>query len=96
MATRRIKLVQNPRTSKQVGYGVWIPATAVKFNRDGSASIARSSRRRNIAAGFYEEETGIFHPIRASYDYSGTRGGDRPPKRTKRKKAKSKVKRRRR
>lgn len=29
-------------------------------------------KRRNIAAGFYDED-GYFHPIRASYDYSPSR-----------------------
>lgn len=38
------------------------------------------SGRRNITAGFYDEE-GIFHPIRASADYDPGRGGDRPKKR---------------
>lgn len=41
--------------------------------------------RRNIAAGFHDDE-GIFHPIRASYDYDPSRGGDRPRKGKPRKK----------
>lgn len=32
-------------------------------------------KTRNIKAGFYDEE-GIFHPIRASSDYSPSRAGD--------------------
>lgn len=41
-------------------------------------------RRRNVAAGFYDEE-GIFHPLRASYDYDAKRAGERSkPKRRKR------------
>lgn len=36
------------------------------------ANPARKRRRRNVAAGFYDED-GIFHPIRASYDYSESR-----------------------
>jgi hypothetical protein len=43
--------------------------------------------RNNVAAGFVDEE-GIFHPIRASYDYDRGRGGD-----AKRKAAKGKKKR---
>lgn len=31
---------------------------------------------RNIAAGFHDEE-GIFHPIRASFDYDPSRAGER-------------------
>jgi hypothetical protein len=37
-------------------------------------------RRRNIAAGFYDED-GYFHPIRASYDYSAKRAGETPKRR---------------
>lgn len=38
--------------------------------------------KRNIAAGFYDED-GIFHPIRASFDYDRSRAGDKPKKRAK-------------
>lgn len=47
--------------------------------------------RRNITAGFYDED-GIFHPIRASRDYDSARAGDRP----RATKSKSKTKRRKR
>lgn len=47
------------------------------------------AKRKNIAAGFHDEE-GIFHPIRASFDYSPSRGGDKPRK-GKRKKAAAKA-----
>jgi hypothetical protein len=41
-------------------------------------------RRRNVAAGFHDED-GVFHPIRASYDYSAKRAGEsRSRKRRKR------------
>ena len=30
---------------------------------------------KNVAAGFYDED-GIFHPIRASYDYNRKRAGE--------------------
>lgn len=33
-----------------------------------------TKRRRNVEMGFYSG--GVFHPIRASSDYSRTRGGD--------------------
>jgi len=33
------------------------------------------TRMRNVAAGFYDED-GVFHPIRASYDYSARRAGE--------------------
>jgi len=38
--------------------------------------------RKNIAAGFYDED-GEFHPIRASYDYSPARAGEKPKRRAK-------------
>ena len=54
----------------------------------GGGRRRRNPHRRNIAAGYHDED-GYFHPIRASYDYDGKRAGD-PPK------AKAKTKRRRR
>lgn len=64
--------------------GKWVKATKVKLNKNGtvSAVVPQSSlkknpvKRRNIAAGFYDED-GYFHPIRASHDYSGSRVGDK-------------------
>ena len=32
-------------------------------------------RMKNVAAGFMDED-GIFHPIRASFDYSPSRAGE--------------------
>lgn len=80
---RRVKLRKNPGPS-DLPYGEWIPAHAVKFNEDGSTSImaehARAnSRRRNVAAGYYDE-AGVFRPIRASWDYDPSRAGERRPK----------------
>ena len=94
---RRVRLTRNPHGSEQLPYGEWIPVQAVKFNEDGSTQVMTADRapnrgrrnlgrRRNIAAGFYDEE-GIFHPIRASYDYSPGRVGERARKK---KKAKTK------
>ena len=93
MATRR----RNKVHAGQVGIGRWIKASAVRFNRDGSTSVKRSgARRRNVAAGWVEEETGIFHPIRASYDYSRSRAGERPLKKAKKRRKKATAKKRRR
>lgn len=57
-------------------------------------TVARNRHRprgRNVAAGFYDEE-GIFHPIRASHDYSQRRAGEtkrkRPAKKSKSRKRK--------
>lgn len=36
-------------------------------------------RKRNVAAGFVDED-GIFHPIRASFDYNRGRAGEGRPK----------------
>lgn len=47
--------------------------------------------RKNIAAGFHDEE-GIFHPIRASFDYDPARGGDRARKARPKAKVKKKPK----
>lgn len=64
--------------------GEWVPAKAVRITNSGKVEIYRNSgRRRNVAAGFYEEETGIFHPIRASYDYSRRAAGEKPVKKRK-------------
>lgn len=69
------------------------PRKRVKANRNSlgrfvskrkAASVARrTKRKRNVVAGFRDEE-GIFHPIRASYDYSRKRGGE-PPRKSRRK-----------
>jgi len=50
-------------------------------------------RRRNVAAGFVDD-MGVFHPIRASYDYDPGRAGEsRKRKRTVKKRVKKTVKR---
>jgi hypothetical protein len=76
--------------------GKWVKVTKAKINPNGSvslmvpkSSLKKNPKRRNIAAGFYDED-GYFHPIRASYDYSPSRAGDKPAKRAK---AKAKKKR---
>ena len=46
-------------------------------------ALKSNRRRRNVAAGFVDEE-GVFHPIRASYDYSAKRAGEaKKPRKTK-------------
>lgn len=79
---RRVRAVQNPTHSGQLPTGEWIPAHAVRFNSDGTTTVMveNRGRRRNVAAGWVEEETGIFHPIRASWDYDPRRSGERRPK----------------
>lgn len=48
----------------------------------------------NIAAGYVDEDTGVFHPIRASFDYDPSRVGERRgAKRARGKKGKSKKRR---
>lgn len=84
-------MASNPKVS--IPRGKWMTAE-IRVTKSGviQAKLPASAvrRKRNIAAGFRDEE-GIFHPIRASYDYSGSRAGDPPPKRKKRKPAKRKT-----
>lgn len=51
---------------KKVPRGKWIAASAVRFNRDGSASIIKPKRKPNVA-GYKVGRT--FHPIRWDPDY---------------------------
>lgn len=87
--------------------GKFIPVQAIRIGRNGKIDVKVSGatarklsnpkgrkKRRNIAAGFYDED-GYFHPIRASYDYSLGRAGDKPRKAAKKKRAKAKAKRKR-
>lgn len=55
--------------------------TYASFMRQGRKrkKKAKPPRRRNVAAGFYDED-GIFHPIRASYDYNRARTHEGRPK----------------
>ena len=82
--------------------GKWVKATAVKVSKSGkiqlkvpASALKKNPRakRKNIAAGFYDED-GYFHPIRASFDYSGSRAGDKPKKRKSAKKRKAKSRKR--
>jgi hypothetical protein len=84
--------------------GKFVKVSAIRISKSGKvdikvpASTAKKlmnpkGKRRNVAAGFYDED-GYFHPIRASFDYSGSRAGDKPKKKAaKKKRAKAKRKR---
>ena len=85
--------------------GKFIPVQAVRVNRNGTVDVKVSGatanklanpkrrKKRNVAAGFFDED-GYFHPIRASYDYSPGRVGEKgAKKRATKKKAKTKRKR---
>lgn len=55
--------------------------SATFFGRSRKAAHAAGrALLNNIAAGFYDEE-GIFHPIRASFDYSARRAGEKARRR---------------
>jgi len=80
----------------------WINASAVRVRRSGGQllvdlkvrgikALGGKPRRRNVAAGFYDDE-GIFHPIRASYDYKRSAAGEKPKKRRKSTRRKSRRK----
>jgi hypothetical protein len=97
---RKVSLRRNPHGG-DLPYDEWIPAHAVKFNENGSVSVMTEEhrqnrgRRRNVTAGFYDEE-GMFHPIRASYDYSRSRAGERAKRHAPKRRSRAKAKRRRR
>lgn len=100
MAKRRRR--RNPATElSELPIGEFIPVQAIRMNEDGKLDIKVSDataerlenpRRRNIAAGFVDED-GVFHPIRASYNYSPGRVGEKSKARPAKRKAKAKRKR---
>lgn len=77
---RKLRVVRNPAGLET---GHWIPAHAVRFNEDGTVSMmtegrtGNRGRRRNVAAGFTEEDTGAFFPFRGSFDYDPARVGEK-------------------
>lgn len=79
MGARVIARRRNPlHHGHELPYDEWVPAHAVMFNSDGTVDVMTESEhepRRNIMAGFHDEE-GIFHPIRASADYDSSRVGE--------------------
>jgi hypothetical protein len=69
---------QKAKRAARARYREELAAARKKYGTRGS-QIARAignPRSRNVAAGFVDEE-GIFHPIRASYDYSRKRAGEK-------------------
>jgi hypothetical protein len=64
----------------------------VSFTGSKKSACAKASkffrRQRNVAQGFYDSK-GVFHPIRASSDYSASRAGETGRKKKKRSKAKA-------
>ena len=80
--------------------GKFFKVDKAKINRDGSVTLAipdsvmrraNPRRSRNVAQGFFDQ-SGIFHPIRASADYDESRGGDSVSKKRKPAKKKKAVK----
>jgi len=76
----------------QIKKGKWIRAHRFRVTKQNGRTVievqrtvkrktrTNQSRRRNIAAGYYDED-GYFHPIRASYDYDKSRAGESSRKR---------------
>lgn len=103
---RKVRAVRNPHGAGQVPTGEWLPAEGVKFNEDGTVTVARESnprrrrgRVRNIFAGYYhEDDDGVyrFHPIRSSHDYSRSRAGESAKRKGKGKKGRARAKKRKR
>jgi hypothetical protein len=58
-----------------------------KKKKNSRRARPRRRMRRNIAAGFYDED-GYFHPIRASYDYKPERAGEGRKRRKSRRRVK--------
>jgi hypothetical protein len=54
----------------------------ISIRSKNPVALAKLFRRHNVAAGFYDDE-GIFHPLRASYDYSESRAGETRKKKRK-------------
>jgi hypothetical protein len=68
--------------------GIKLRLAKIKRN-PGGVRVLPVKMLRNVAAGFYDED-GIFHPIRASFAYSGKRAGEGARKRSKAKKSRRK------
>ena len=66
----------------------WLKRSNPAFKRARNVRVKKLRGAVNIAAGFVDDE-GIFHPIRASHDYSAKGAGEgkrRAPKRKSRSK----------
>lgn len=85
---KRIKSLGRSRATFQLfGGRTSNPVGSATFPGKSYKKALAAGRRylKNIAAGFYDED-GIFHPIRASYDYSPGRAGEARRRRPKAKK----------
>ena len=97
MAKKRAVYVENPAIAagvksvlKQLGIS-GVKTKRVKRN-PGMLGELQEKVRRNVAAGFVDSQ-GIFHPLRASYDYDPIRVGEKDSGRGRgRKKAKPRKK----
>ncbi len=67
------------------------PEVIFRGSRKNAISKARKFFRqfKNVAAGFYDD-LGVFHPIRASYDYDAKRAGEGSSRRSKKSRKKRK------
>lgn len=88
---KRKSMGRSRATFKLFGGRTQNPVGTATFHGKSYKAANAAGRRylRNIAAGFYDED-GVFHPIRASYDYSPSRAGEkrrRAPKRRAKRKA---------
>ena len=79
MGIRRTNKRKKRQTKKFVAVAKRL---GVKVNRRGKV-------RKNVAAGFMDED-GVFHPLRASYDYSRKRAGEKTKRKAVKKKATAK------
>ena len=81
-SVRRNRSRRRNLSPKQIKFfGTPAQKAALKRKRNGAhsakmrffrPSTKRAPKRKNVAAGFYDED-GYFHPIRASYDYDSRR-----------------------
>ena len=70
------------RNARNPYYNVGGKEVQARSMRAALKKALKANRKRNVAAGFVDEE-GVFHPIRASYDYSAKRAGEAKKKRAK-------------
>lgn len=83
-ATGRPALLGTPEPSSgQTLGGLLLLGGAIALLVWGFGGSIRANPRRNVAAGFYDD-VGVFHPIRASYDYSPARAGEKSRGKSKR------------
>lgn len=95
MANRKRSIGKERATFKLSGGRTQNPVGSATFFGKSYKKALSAGRRflKNIAAGFYDED-GVFHPIRASYDYSSSRAGESRGRTKKRAGRKKKARRR--